>query len=156
MHSLRCKTDICSWKLSAKVSLTIPLHEKYPNTEFLLVCIFLRSEWIRGDTSYLSVFSPNVGKCGPVKTPYLDTFHTVRGFFLSCSENIVYKWRTMTSKMILFKFQFWCSLVEYESLRNLTDRKKKRFESLRYNSIIITKNRDAEGYLFFSTLSPSN
>ena len=24
-----------------------------------------------------SVFSPNAGKCGPEKTPYLDTFHTV-------------------------------------------------------------------------------
>ena len=23
----------------------------------------------------LSVFSPNEGKCGPEKTPYLDTFH---------------------------------------------------------------------------------
>ena len=27
--------------------------------------------------SYLSVFSPNAGKYGPEKTPYLDTFHTV-------------------------------------------------------------------------------
>ena len=26
-----------------------------------------------------SVFSPNAGKYGPEKTPYLDTFHTVRG-----------------------------------------------------------------------------
>ena len=25
----------------------------------------------------LSVFSPNMGKYGPEKTPYLDTFHTV-------------------------------------------------------------------------------
>ena len=29
------------------------------------------------NTSYLSVFSPNAGKCGPEKTPYLYTFHTV-------------------------------------------------------------------------------
>ena len=28
-------------------------------------------------TKYLSVFSPNAGKYGPEKTPYLDTFHTV-------------------------------------------------------------------------------
>ena len=27
--------------------------------------------------SYLSVFSPNAGKCGPDKTPCLDTFHAV-------------------------------------------------------------------------------
>ena len=25
----------------------------------------------------ISVFSPNAGKYGPEKTPYLDTFHTV-------------------------------------------------------------------------------
>ena len=30
-------------------------------------------------TSYLSVFTPNAGKYGPVITPYLDTFHTVDG-----------------------------------------------------------------------------
>ena len=28
------------------------------------------------NTKYLSVFSPNAGKYGPEKTPYLDTFHT--------------------------------------------------------------------------------
>ena len=28
-------------------------------------------------TSYLSVFSPNAGKNGPEKTPYLDTFHAL-------------------------------------------------------------------------------
>ena len=38
-----------------------PLREKCPNTEFFLVCIF----------------SPNTGKYGPDKTPYLDTFHAV-------------------------------------------------------------------------------
>ena len=26
---------------------------------------------------YLSVFSPNAGKYGPEKTPYLETFHAV-------------------------------------------------------------------------------
>ena len=40
------------------------LREKWPNTEFFLVHIF-------------SVFSPNTGKYGPEKTPYLDTFHTM-------------------------------------------------------------------------------
>ena len=28
-------------------------------------------------TPQISVFSPNTGKCGPEKTPYLDTFHAV-------------------------------------------------------------------------------
>ena len=26
---------------------------------------------------YFLVFGPNTGKCGPEKTPYLDTFHAV-------------------------------------------------------------------------------
>ena len=54
------------------------LREKCPNTEFFLVRIFLHSDWIRKDTSYLSVFSPNAGKYGPEKTPYLDTFDTAQ------------------------------------------------------------------------------
>ena len=32
---------------------------------------------MRRDTPYLSVFSPNAGKRGPEKTPYLHTFHAV-------------------------------------------------------------------------------
>ena len=32
-----------------------------------MVRIFLHSDWIRRDTPYLSVFSPNVGKYGPEK-----------------------------------------------------------------------------------------
>ena len=36
------------------------------------------------DTEYLSIFSPNTGKYGPEKNPYLDTFHAVlsNGLFL--------------------------------------------------------------------------
>ena len=40
-------------------SYNLLLREKYPNTEFFLVRIFPHSDWIRRDTSYLSVFSPN-------------------------------------------------------------------------------------------------
>ena len=32
-------------------------------------------------TPYFPVFSPNTGKYGPKKTPYLDTFHTVLNFY---------------------------------------------------------------------------
>ena len=34
-------------------------------------------DWIRRDTQYLSIFSPNAGKYGPELriSPYLDTFH---------------------------------------------------------------------------------
>ena len=56
-------------------NLTLP--EKCPNTEFFLARIFPHSDWIRRNTSYLFVFSPNTGKYGPEKTPYLDTFHAV-------------------------------------------------------------------------------
>ena len=39
--------------------------------------IFPHSNWIRRDAPYLSVFSPNAGKYGSEKTPYVDTFHAV-------------------------------------------------------------------------------
>ena len=50
------------------------LREKCSNTEFFLVRIFLYSDWIRIQNTE---FSPNTGKYGPEKTPYLDTFHAV-------------------------------------------------------------------------------
>ena len=54
------------------------LREKCPNMELFLVRIFPHSDWIRRDTSYLSVFSPNAGKYGPEITSYLDTFYGVK------------------------------------------------------------------------------
>ena len=50
--------------------------EKCPNTELFLLHIFPHSDWIRTDTLSLTAFSPNAGKYGPEKTPYLDIFHT--------------------------------------------------------------------------------
>ena len=44
--------------------LQLPLREKCPNTEFFLVHIFPHSD----------VFSPNAGKYGPEKTPYLERY----------------------------------------------------------------------------------
>ena len=38
---------------------------------------FQHLDWIRKDTKYLSVFSPNAGQYEPENTPYLDTFHAV-------------------------------------------------------------------------------
>ena len=49
-------SSVMSWKRY----MTPSLREKCPNTEFFLVCIFPHSDWIRRDTSYFSVFSPNV------------------------------------------------------------------------------------------------
>ena len=63
------------------------LREKCPNTELFLVRISPHSDWIRRDTKYLFVFSPNVGKCGPEITPHLDTFHAV--LFLSYIAHIL-------------------------------------------------------------------
>ena len=60
---------------AVSILLKHTLREECPNTELFLVRIFLRSEWIRRE--YLSVFTPNMGKYRPEKTPYLDTFHTV-------------------------------------------------------------------------------
>ena len=56
------------------------LREMCPNMEFFLVRIFPHSDWIRRDTKYLSVFSPNAGKYEAEKTPYLDTVHAVNQF----------------------------------------------------------------------------
>ena len=39
-----------------------------------MVRIFPHLDWVRRDTEHLSVSSPNTGKYGPEKTPYLDTF----------------------------------------------------------------------------------
>ena len=45
--------------------------------DFFLFPIIQYSDWIRRFTEQLSVFSPNTGKYGSEKTPYLDTFHVV-------------------------------------------------------------------------------
>ena len=51
--------------------------EKSSNPEFFLVRIFPHSDWIRRDTPCLSAFSPNAGKYGPKKTPYLVNFNAL-------------------------------------------------------------------------------
>ena len=71
--------------LSSNSRSNIALREKFPNTELILVGIFPHSDWIRRDTPYLSVFSPNVGKYGPQLIPYLGTFHAV--LHISTMEN---------------------------------------------------------------------
>ena len=53
------------------------LCEKCPKYGVLSGPYFPHSDWMRRDTKYLSVFSPNARKYGPKKTPYLDTFHKV-------------------------------------------------------------------------------
>ena len=67
----------CLHHLHFTVNTCDTLREKCPNTELFLVRIFPHSGWIRRDTKYLSVFSPNAGKYGPEVTPYLDIFRAV-------------------------------------------------------------------------------
>ena len=66
-----------AWKVSKYGVFSGP-HFPAFGMEYFLVRIFPHSDWIRRDTSYLSVFSPNAGKYGPEKSPYLDTFHAMQ------------------------------------------------------------------------------
>ena len=38
---------------------------------------------------YLFVFSPNAGKYGPEKNPYLDSFHAVTNFLFLSKANLL-------------------------------------------------------------------
>ena len=53
--------------------VTPTLREKCPNMDFFSGLYFPAF----GLNTEISVFSENAGKCGPEKTPYLDTFHVV-------------------------------------------------------------------------------
>ena len=57
---------------------------------FFLLLIFLHSGWIRRDTPYLSIFSPNVEKCGPEKLRVrrIFTFHAVQNSILMFPNSI--------------------------------------------------------------------
>ena len=69
------KTKIFQWNLL----IIQTLQQKYPNTEFFLVRIFRHLDWIQRDT-------PNAGKYGLEKTPYLEKYHAVRLFIFSTSK----------------------------------------------------------------------
>ena len=71
------KSKGSSWKVDSTVQSQIYTAWKVPKYGVFLVRIFPHSDWIRGFTSYLFIFSPNAGKYGAEKTPYLDTFHAV-------------------------------------------------------------------------------
>ena len=78
---LKLPAKVCSWCWSMIVileqSYMYTLLEKCPNTEFFLVCIFLYSDWIQRFEEQISIFSPNLGKYGPERTPHLDIFHAI-------------------------------------------------------------------------------
>ena len=59
-----------SFKLLTKLLQRLCFKKRIAQTEH-------RAITQRKKCSFLSVFSPNVGKYGPEKIPYLDTFHAV-------------------------------------------------------------------------------
>ena len=74
---------------------------------------FPHSDWIPRDTKYLSVFSPNAGKYGPEKTPYLETFHTVLLTDTVLSELV---WSTYNCSNLT---QIFWNFIEWKWYRNL-------------------------------------
>ena len=60
---------------------------------------FPACSWIRRDISYLSVFSPNVGKHGPEITPYLDTFCAV---WEGCFDLLIFLLRKVSKIKLSF------------------------------------------------------
>ena len=100
----RCGNKCLQPSMSGKYKHSNPelsLREKCRNTEFFLVRIFPHSNWIRRDTSYLSVFCSIAEKYGPEKTPYFDTFHTV--YF---REKIILNDRHIAEKIIIKNILF--------------------------------------------------
>ena len=95
-----------------------------------LVRIFPDSDWIRRDTEYLSVFSPNAGRYVPEKTPNTDTFRAVSVdrfiFFISLTLNNISRYfrylhevRTILSRTWMVNWSrrlcwlhFYCSRTE--------------------------------------------
>ena len=64
-----------------------------------LVRIFSHSDWIRGDTEYLSVFSPNAGKYGPEILRIRTLFRQwkLRIKRLKNSFRLIYLWEGITT-----------------------------------------------------------
>ena len=88
-HRISAKLNpwVCTEKnLNDMSILEGALRENCPNTGFFLVRIFPHLDWIRIFKEQTFLFSPNAGKYGPEKNPYLDTFHAVVTF-------LWYKWR---------------------------------------------------------------
>ena len=95
--------------------------------EFFLVRIFPHSNWIRRDTSYLSVFSPNAGKYGSEKTPYLDTFQAVIVLWLSYNQ-CRYVDKSPNSLYVFWEKYYWGNhwLLIWNDVKPLFSVKKER------------------------------
>ena len=62
--------------------------------------IFTHSDWIRRNTPYFSVFSPNAGKYGPEKLPIRTLFHALR--VLSWVDE--FSWRKTLKRLVWINF----------------------------------------------------
>ena len=111
-HFSRSDWHSPQWSSGTYWGLCQSLREKCANTEFFLVRIFLHSDWIRRDTDYLSVSSPNAGKEGPEKTPCLDTFYALIGIKLSVRYYVVLFCRILFSSCYL---EYHCPIVRFFS-----------------------------------------
>ena len=80
--------------------------------------LFPHSDWIRKDTKYLYLFSPNVGKYGPGITPYLDNFHAVIKSITSPSSFVFLKTRNKWISHQVSGLNFKCSKL-YKVILNL-------------------------------------
>ena len=75
----------------SNVTFLFQLYAKRPSTKTIFSEIsFLSIIFRYGDTSYLSVFTPNAEKYGPEITPYLDTFHPVHIFKITFTSNKIF------------------------------------------------------------------
>ena len=84
------KNDLKSWRLNFEKHLNrrmpkafATLRQKYRNTEFFLVRIFLYLDWTGRFTLRIQ---SDTGKNGPEITPYLDTSHSVQAIKTKSSE----------------------------------------------------------------------
>ena len=79
------------------------------NTKRYFVSLCIQSE-----CGYLSVFSPNAGKYGPGKTPYLDTFHAVN-VTCSCLEIKIDRKRNISQKLKVVLERNYFSVIKDEN-----------------------------------------
>ena len=78
------------------------------------------------NTERYSVFSPNAGKYGPVKTPYLDTFHAVHDITVRfCGEEKMeskficsthYFQKKMTGGLFVYRKNKYWGVIIYRSI----------------------------------------
>ena len=89
----------CEYVISV-LWVSISLRKKFFVFGVFLFHIFSHSDWIRRDTLYLSVFSPNAEKYGPEKL-------RIGTFFMQCITNI----KTNNRKEICTSYRKACNIT---------------------------------------------